>query len=375
LIASLALIFVQCGETKVTHDAWASMARKKMVSIATNAVNVPFEFGEGTGVQGFDVDLGGEIAKDLGYPVKWVKIDEFGRLFEIMKNGEVEMIISTVARTPERETEFAFSEPYFDTSNTIARRIDNQTVKDIVSLAGKRVGVQTGRTGDTFMTSQKAAANVTLTRFKTLDDALGALNRGEIDAVVGDKPIITYSIAKSYSTNLITTDVDVTTNQYAVVVRPEETKLLAKINETIARLKNSGALSTTMHDKWFQTVLKDATKNIKELEEQERLKAAPKSIAVNLIKLAGSPVRMDRLDGFNVELVGPGGTFKSTSIETNEEAVKGGCRFPTPIPPGEYRFVLSRLSVNQTITVEKKPVTSFTVTLTFKKEGLEFTWK
>ena len=90
LIVSLALIFIQCGESKVMHDAFAAMQKNKMVRIATDPVNIPFEFGMGTDVQGFDVDLGAEIAQDLGFPVKWIKVS-FDRIFEVLKKGEVEM--------------------------------------------------------------------------------------------------------------------------------------------------------------------------------------------------------------------------------------------------------------------------------------------
>ncbi len=369
LITGLALLSVHCNGSKPAPDAWASMAKNKVVRIATNPYNVPFESGDVTGVQGFDVDLGNEIAKDLNYDPKWIKVDEFGRILEILKNGEVEMVISTVAIIEERKKEFAFSDPYFESSNTIARRRDNNEIKDLASLAGKKVGVQEGRTGDRFMTEQKTAANVTVSRFKVLDDALGALNRGEIDAVVGDKPIMTYSIAKSaYATNLITTDVELLKTQYGVVVRPEETKLLAKVNETIARLKNAKQFDA-WYDKWFGSVMTDTSKEILKIEEQERLKVAPKTININFVKESGSPVKLDRLDGFNAALSGTGGNFTSTPITTDEAGVRGSCRFTSPIPPGEYRLILSRLQVNQAITVEKRPVSAFTWTLTFKSSG------
>jgi len=173
LITSIAFVCTQCGGGKPVPDAWAAMQKNKMVRIATNAVNVPFEFGLGVGVQGFDVDLGEEIAKDLAYPSKWIKASDFLKNFELLKNGEVEMIISTVAITEELKKEFAFSDPYFDSSNTIARRRDNLAIKDLASLAGKRVGVQAERTGDKLMATQTTAAKVTQVKYPTLDDALG----------------------------------------------------------------------------------------------------------------------------------------------------------------------------------------------------------
>jgi ABC-type amino acid transport substrate-binding protein len=345
------------------------MEKNKMVRIGTSPFNIPFESAQGPNVEGYDVDLGEEIAKDLGYPTKWVKINEFDKTFEALKNGEIEMIISAVAITEDRKKEFAFSDPYFDAGNTIARRRDNPAIKDLASLAGKRVGVQTGRTGAAFMSAQHEAADVKLTEFQTLDDALGALNRGEIDAAVGDEPIITYSINKSYGTNLITTGVALTRNQYAVVVRPEETKLLAKINETIARLRSAGALNT-MREKWFQNVMAEAKGEREALEKEEQLKTAPKAITVSLIKQSGCSVDFDHLEGFNAMLVGAGGTFTSTPISADEAAVHANCRFANPIPPGDYKLNISRMNLSQPVIIEKKPVMSETITMACSGKGM-----
>jgi arginine/lysine/histidine/glutamine transport system substrate-binding/permease protein len=375
LIACLALLSVRCGESKKVPDAYASITKNKFVRIAVNPFTVPFETAAGTGVEGFDIDLGEEVAKDLNFPTKWIQWNSFEKVFELLKNGEVEIVISSVAITDELKKDFAFSEPYFDTSNTIARRKDNTEIKELTSLAGKKVGVQVARTAEAFMTKQTTAANVTVTKFLSIDEALGALNRGELDAVVGDKPILTFSIAKNYSTNIMTTDIDLGKYQFAVVVRPEETKLLASINQTINRLKSAGQLKA-WNEKWFGSVLQEATADAKKAEEIERLKIAPKNLTVFLVKESGSTVRLDRLDGFNATLVGTGGSFNSTPIMTDDAGVRGNCKFGAAIPPGEYKFNLSRIGVSQTITVEKKPVTSYTVTLTFTRSGaLVLDWK
>jgi ABC-type amino acid transport substrate-binding protein len=374
LIASLALVFVQCGEEKITFDAMAAITKNKMVRIATDPVNLPFEFGLGTDVQGFDVDLGNEISKEVGFPVKWIKIS-YDRIFEVLKEGGVEMVISTVAITDELKKDLVFSDPYFDSSNTIAHRRDNLGIKDLPSLSGKRVGVQAGRTSDSFMTTQKTATGTTLSKFKTLDDALGALNRGELDAVVGDKPILTYSIYKSYTLNLITTGVELLPIKYAAVLRPNDTVLLGKVNATIARLKSAGELERN-RVKWFQNVMDETKLEREKLEREEQLKQEPKSITVNFVKEAGNTVRLDRLEGFDAQLIGPGGSFKSTPITVDEAMVRGSCKFTAPVPPGEYTITLARISTKATLTVEKKAVPSMTLVVTFKsKGGLDMVWK
>ena len=102
LIMSVVLAFVACGESRKTPGAFSQMQKYKAVRIATDATNMPFEFGSGTGVQGLDVDIADAIAKDLGYEVKWVKIS-YDEMLPILQNGEAELAISAIASTPEIE--------------------------------------------------------------------------------------------------------------------------------------------------------------------------------------------------------------------------------------------------------------------------------
>ncbi len=348
----LSVAVVGCGGGKEGPDAAAAMKKNKMVRIATDAVNLPFEFGAGTGVQGFDVDIGTEIGKDLGYDVKWVKIP-FERIFDILRNGEAELIISAISITPERKKEFAFSEPYFDSGNTIARRKDKPEIKDLASLSGRKVGVQNGTTGNKFMETQKTATNVTLVKFQTLDDALGALNRTEVDAVVGDEPILTYSIYKSFA-NLLPLGMHLDQEQYGVVVRKNEKELLTKVNGTIERLKKSGELDN-LKKKWFQNVMEEVTKQRDEMAKNEALKDAPKEVTFNFVKTGGE-FRMDRLDGYQVVLVGDQ-SYQSSPILTN--GPRGSCKIPG-VPPGEYRLNMTIFKLNTTVKIPKSPARAIT---------------
>jgi len=338
-----------CGESKKTPGAFSQMQKYKAVRIATDATSMPFEFGSGTGVQGLDVDIGNAIGKDLGYEVKWVKVS-YDQLLQILQNGEAEIALSAISSTPEIQKQFGVSKSYFEDSNTIAHRKDRPEIKDLASLAGKKVGVQTGRAGQSFMKTQAVAKNVTLVEFKTLDDALGALNRTELDAVVGDNQIMTYGIWKSFEM-LITTGAKLTDDEYVVVVRKDEKKLLTNVNETLDKLKSDGTLAA-LPKKWFQDVMQQAGTSITKYNEDEALKATPKTITCNIVKSAGS-WNMSRLDGYTLVLRGAAGTYSSEPILT--EGNKGNCKFSTPVPPGEYKLDMTILKMSTVVNIPKLP--------------------
>jgi len=367
LIIFLALGVVSCGGEKEGPDAATQMRKNKLVRIATDAVNLPFEFGSGTGVQGFDVDIGNEIGTDLGYEVKWVKVP-FERLFEILKNGEAEIVISAISITPERKKDFAFSEPYYDSGNTIAHRKDKMEIKNLASLSGRKVGVQSSSTGNKFFETQKTATNVTVVKFPTLDDALGALNRTEIDAVIGDEPILTYSIYKSFP-NLITLGTRLTEEEYGVVVRKSEKELLAKVNDSLQRLKKSGELDA-LRKKWFQDVMEQARKEREEATRQQALKDSPKEVTFTFIKVSGT-FNMERLDGFQLNLVGDQ-TFQSNPILTSGN--RGSCKL-NGVPPGEYRLGMPIFKLNTSIKIPNLPSRTVAFDMNISNAGLQIVQK
>jgi ABC-type amino acid transport substrate-binding protein len=364
-----AVALVSCSSKPEIRSADESMQRNKVVRIATAAVNPPFELGEGTGVKGLDVDIGEEICRDLGYPSKWIKLDH-SQLLEVLKNGGVEFVISAFGITPERRKEVAFSESYFTSDTSIAHRRDHPEIKDLASLSGKRVGVQALTVAEQFMESQKTA-RVTLSKFPTLDDGLGALNRAEIDAVVGDEYVMTYSISHSFA-NLITTGVRLKEKPMGVAVRKEEKKLLATINGTLARLKKSGELDS-LRQKWFNDLMEQAREDREKLERELALKKAPKAVTINIIKAPDVNLNMDRLDGFQAEFVGSSARFTSEPILTSGN--RGSCRFPVPIPPGTYRLNISIFKMSVEIKIPEKSVSNVAFDLNIRKGRIDITEK
>lgn len=363
-MAGIMLAAAGCGDKKGdVPSAEESMLKNKAVRILTFAVNAPFEFGAGTGVQGFDVEIGNEIGKALGYDVKWIKVSGYERLFEVLKQGQAEVLISSIAIDPKKEQDFAFSQPYFESGDVIAHQRSEFGIKDLASLAGKKVGVAEGRPGDLFMASQKTAANVSIKKYPTLDDALGALNRTEVDAVVGDEPFITYSSVKSYlSTNVQPAFIN--KYRYAVAVRKDETELLKKINETLDRLKSSGELAK-LEQTWIGSIRDEAAARAAEDKQEDENKRAAKTINVNIIKQSGA-WNMDRLDGFKFVLEGASGKYESTPILT--EGNRGNCKFVRPVPPGEYRLNISILKLVTTVPVPALAKTALTMDLNIGRE-------
>jgi len=359
-IGCTTLLLAGCGGTKGPNSLDA-ITKNREVHILTEGMNAPFEYGKDTGYQGMGADIGEEIAKTLGYPLKWIGTKDVDHLFEVLlqEGSTVDMIISSVANETDRAVEVDFSEPYFQTGDVIAHHRTEFGITDLASLSDKTVGVVKGRPADHFMTTQTTAKNVTLRKFSSIDEALGFLNRTEIDAVVGDEILLNYSSVASYSnTNILNTIIN--KYSYVVAVRKGDANLLAKINETISRLRSSGELAQ-LEAQWVGDIKERALTRASADREQEELKKGPKTISVTINKQSGN-WSMERLDGFKFVLQGANGTYQSTPIETDGER-RGACRFTQPVPPGDYKLNVSILNMTADVQVPELAQNSLSMTV------------
>ncbi len=113
-------------------------------------------------------------------------------------------------------------------------------ITSIADLKGKTVGVQTGTTGDLYITDDKDTAVGKVERYSTAFEAVQSLSQGKIDAViVDDQPA--QAFVKQVS-GLKILETAYTEEQYAIALKKGNSDLLTKLNSAIADLKADGTL-------------------------------------------------------------------------------------------------------------------------------------
>jgi len=89
---------------------------------------------------GFDIDWGNIIGRDLGIPVRWVKID-FRGLFPALAYGQIDMIITGVRIRDDLQREFLFSQPYSWEESVAVVKAGDTSMKNFADLRGRTVAV------------------------------------------------------------------------------------------------------------------------------------------------------------------------------------------------------------------------------------------
>jgi polar amino acid transport system substrate-binding protein len=111
------------------------------------------------------------------------------------------------------------------------------TIQGVDDLTGKRIGVQTGTTGDIYAEDIEGA---TIERFSKGTDAVIALQQGKVDAVIiDDQPAKAFAALNADITVLAE---PFTVEEYALCVAKTQPELTAAMNTAIAELKSNGTL-------------------------------------------------------------------------------------------------------------------------------------
>ena len=250
-----------------TGDLLARIKANGEIIMVTNAQFPPFEYlGDDGAVAGVDRDIAQAIADKIGVKLT-VKDTQFDSILGELTAGKSDIAVAGLTVTPERSEEVDFSDSYF-TSIQYFIVPEGSDIKTVEDLAGKRVGVQRGTTGDILMDEANngsydgdvkvadgvlEANNAEIVPMQSAIEATQDLINGRLDAVVIDKLPAESLVAQNEGQGLTCfeltyADGSKTDEQYAVAVPKGEdsASLLAVINEVISELKANGKLDESI---------------------------------------------------------------------------------------------------------------------------------
>ena len=217
------------------------------IIIGTDATYPPMEsIDEQGNFLGMDIDIAKEIAFDLEVEPKFRNII-WEKVFDAVKKGEVDMIISSITLTLERAETMSFSDPYFNAGQVIVIRTDKQeTIKGVEDLCEQNLGVQIETTSEE--EAKKHTDPSLVKSYENYDLAKEDLLGGEIDAIIIDYPAAIGMVAGEKDLQVV--GVPFTQEFYGVATQKNQDALLSEINRTIRRLKREGELKR-LEERWL----------------------------------------------------------------------------------------------------------------------------
>jgi glutamate transport system substrate-binding protein len=220
-------------------------------------------------VEGFDVDLGSYIADRLGVEVKTREATSDNRI-PLLVDGTIDLILSTMTITEERDLEVDFSEPYYVANGDVLvpEGSDIQTLDD---LSGQRVCTALGSTYAE--TIEKEAPQADLRLVDLYSECFDQIQTGAVDAVSTDNVILTGMVIQDPSLQIL--GLEFTTEPYGIGIPEGDTEMKEFVDETLTEYIDSGEWQTA-YDEWVgQYVPEDQQQGPPEITLEEALKLFP----------------------------------------------------------------------------------------------------
>lgn len=204
--------------------------------MVTEAGFKPYEYYEGGKIVGVDIDIANEIARELGKTLV-VKDVAFDSIINEVKSGKASFGAAGISYNEERAKEVDFSINYSVSRQVVVVRKDS-SINDITDINNKKIAVQLGSIGDTFITSNYK--RVTIVRQKKYLAAVEDLKASKVDAIVMDE-LPAKEIVKT-NEELKILEEELTSDSYGMIVKKGNTELLEVINRVLNRLKEEGKI-------------------------------------------------------------------------------------------------------------------------------------
>ena len=244
--AALAFGLSACNDKEQTKETKQTSAIEQIkqagkVHIGVFSDKPPFGYVDAQGKsQGFDVEIGKAITKDLlgdENKVEFVLVDAANRA-EYLLSKKVDIILANFTVTAARKEVVDFANPYMKVALGVVSK-NGEVITNLEQLKDKTLIVDKGTTADIFFT--KNYPNIKLLKFEQNTETFEALRDGRGDALSNDNTFL-FAWAKQNPGYTVGVKSFGDQDVIAPAVRKDAPDLLNWLNTEIVKLSKEGVL-------------------------------------------------------------------------------------------------------------------------------------
>jgi polar amino acid transport system substrate-binding protein len=199
---------------------------------------------------GYDADIARLIAMNMGVKVKFSTMP-FAELLPALKAGKVDMILSSMTMTLERNREVAFVGPYYVSGKGIltkAQNIDAMQRAEGLNNPDFKVAALKNSTSLSFV--EQVAPKAQTVPTKSYDEAIDMLLKDKVNAVVADYPFCAFTAFRYQDQGLVAGQSKFTVEPLGIAIR-EDALLINWLSNFLNMFEASGQLKK-LTEKWLQ---------------------------------------------------------------------------------------------------------------------------
>jgi polar amino acid transport system substrate-binding protein len=229
------LLLLLCTLSAVSHAAGG-------LRVGVSADYPPMIYKQEGRIVGLEADNAKAVGGIIGQELTLVDMP-FAKLIPALQAGEIDVIMSGMSVTPERNAQVIFTDPYMEMGQMAIITTENAAKFSqswSIFRPGVRVGVEPGTTGAEFAARELKEAQVKF--FNDPAAAFAGLRNNVIDLYVHDAPTSWQLATTGENRDLISLYTPLTNEQLAWAVRKDDQRLADSLNDALRTMKGNGSL-------------------------------------------------------------------------------------------------------------------------------------
>lgn len=248
----LVIITIPLCLNSQTYTNLKEILKRGELRIGTSGNQPPYSMKDKDGnFMGYETDLAKLIAEATNLKLKFVQ-KPFAELLPALEKGEVDIIMSGMTITPERNLKATFLGPYIISGKSIlakAKRIALLDEMNELNQEKVKVVVLEGSTSESFV--KKQAPKIKLSTTKDYTAAVKMVLEDKVDVMVADYPICLISILRHPEAGLGTLDAPLTIEPIGLALPPNAFQLHNMIENFLSALQMTGKMEE-LRIEWFE---------------------------------------------------------------------------------------------------------------------------
>ena len=350
LVLLLPVLFLSACAGQGSTATFNRIEKNQIVTIGSVPFEPPLLYQKEQSWVGPDAELGGRIVEKIREAIgeggsssddiegRWIGM-QHATLASKLANAEVDLVLGVYGITEDRKESILFSEPYYSLDLVLSINPAHSDVRPN-ALAGMNIGVREGTAVEQFVRGK--FGDSTIVPFKTLDDAMIALKRGEVSGVIDDRYMVAYSLDTMPGVaHLEVVPTTIGTVDCAVAVQKKDTRLLEMVNEVIAQVKAEEA-----YPQWLQgepeAQLARVEKRHPERLERDRKAVQPRRLVIQISKDNNYDFDIYRMANLSFTLTDQESGQSYTSSRIDFQGRTGISNIT--LPPGTYKLLVRKMN-------------------------------
>ena len=240
LIAAILAVLMLTASAAVAETSLEKIQAKGTLVIATEGCWSPWTYHDENDVlTGFDIEIGELIAKGLGVTADFQEVPWESILVGV-ETGTFDIACNGVGYTEERAEKFDFSTPYVYTEAVLVTRKDNEEIKTLEDLNGRK----TSNSPNSTYALKAEEMGATVDYVDTLGETMAMVIDGRVDATINAKGSVDDYLSEHPDAEIKIVQVFAGEPVCYPIKKGEDSEtLLNAINEILETLRQDGTLS------------------------------------------------------------------------------------------------------------------------------------